>query len=368
MTRTNAPGLPAGQPPHADPGPRLVTGQSEQVSDLDGQGRGGGTHDDEVWGYSIEDLIKTYRDGSTKAKYWRVRKEFEKINNGTIAQAYFAKKMHAGAVLLEVADGYKIRLAYDGAKSAMAPPSFEEVLWRTLCEERQSSVLLTGRPKDVVVQTVYSVVVYLLNVLDSLPTDESTDAGRERLDAAVASASRELDRLHNFVRDASGRASLQSYLFGLPFGIMGASILFVLATWLSTTFSSLELETLAVCLASGAIGAVVSVMTRTTRGQHLDVDIEQSPRVTVLTGSFRPIIGALFGAALFILVQGGLLPLTPPATASGTSAELFFFCGLAFIAGFSERWAQDTIVRSAPTVPAASSLRPAEERPSPART
>ena len=56
-------------------------------------------------------------------------------------------------------------------------------------------------------------------------------------------------------------------------------------------------------------------------------------------------MGAVFGVALYALVIGGLLPLdTDPQVAH-------FFGGLSFLAGFSERWAQDTIIRSAPIAP-----------------
>ena len=61
---------------------------------------------------------------------------------------------------------------------------------------------------------------------------------------------------------------------------------------------------------------------------------------------FRPLVGATFGVALYVLVIGGLLPL-----ASNSQTAAHFFGGLSFLAGFSERWAQDTIVRSAPIAP-----------------
>jgi hypothetical protein len=85
-------------------------------------------------------------------------------------------------------------------------------------------------------------------------------------------------------------------------------------------------------------------MFRVTNGQHLSVDAHQGIAVTVAAGAFRTLIGSVFGVVLFVLVQAGLLPLDP-AHASGPA---MFYTGLAFLAGFSERWAQDTILRSAP--------------------
>ncbi|WP_284746625.1 hypothetical protein [Amycolatopsis sp. RTGN1] len=53
---------------------------------------------------------------------------------------------------------------------------------------------------------------------------------------------------------------------------------------------------------------------------------------------------------MFVLVTGGLLPIAT----SLTGEKVLFF------AGFSERWAQDTIVRTLPGLPEAADPRPAE--------
>ena len=54
----------------------------------------------------------------------------------------------------------------------------------------------------------------------------------------------------------------------------------------------------------------------------------------------------MFGIALYVFVTTGLVPFAVPAD---DLKQQLFFAGLAFLAGFSERWAQDTIVQSAPT-------------------
>ena len=114
-------------------------------------------------------------------------------------------------------------------------------------------------------------------------------------------------------------------------------------------------RTVASCLAAGAVGAVISVMVRSTRGTTLEVDFERGQAVTLLAGGFRPIIGAVFGGALHVLVLGGLLPLQVPQISgialTAGERNAFFFLGLSFLAGFNERWAQDTIVNSAPRFP-----------------
>ncbi len=88
-------------------------------------------------------------------------------------------------------------------------------------------------------------------------------------------------------------------------------------------------------------------MARITRRSTLNIDIAQGHGVTGLAGAIRPLIGAIFGLALFVFVNGGLVPIDVPT--EQWKANLFF-ASVAFLAGFSERWAQDTIVHSAPSL------------------
>ena len=99
-------------------------------------------------------------------------------------------------------------------------------------------------------------------------------------------------------------------------------------------------------IAAGGLGAIISVMIRISRGQRLDVDTTQEPSMTCLAGSFRPVIGGVLGVALYVLLKAHVIPLDVPAASD--PATPYFFTAIAFLAGFSERWAQDTIVRSTP--------------------
>jgi len=148
------------------------------------------------------------------------------------------------------------------------------------------------------------------------------------------------------VQASARRTALGRYLAGLPIGAVIGSALVALAAHSLTIGAVVENNHLPICLASGAIGAIISVMARVSQGERVDVDSDKSKMVTVLAGSFRPVIGAVFGAVLYVLICGGLLPLTVP----GGDQKCLFFAGLAFVAGFTERWAQDTIVSSAPKV------------------
>jgi hypothetical protein len=64
----------------------------------------------------------------------------------------------------------------------------------------------------------------------------------------------------------------------------------------------------------------------------------------VLFGVLRPLVGCVFGWALYALVAGGLASYIQIPDDADT--RTLFFSSLAFIAGFSERFAQDVIVRT----------------------
>lgn len=102
-------------------------------------------------------------------------------------------------------------------------------------------------------------------------------------------------------------------------------------------------------IAGGAIGALLSVLERLTRGA-LTVAFESGG--LAMSGVSRPVVGALSGLALFALVEGGIVPLDVP---SSTTDRGFFFAGVAFLAGFTERLAKDVFGNAASSLSAAPS-------------
>ena len=324
---------------------------------------------------SVNELIEAYHEKG-RPRFAQLRHAFED-HHGEIIEYYFARDANAGALLVKNPhkhwyrrSGYRIAVAYDSSRSV---PALDEALRTAQREERQSAILLPGRAGRILAQTAYLLIVYLLSTIDWLQ-QHSPDAGTGKLispdnnairhiKSVCASAQRDLRKMEQFTRRSARRAALQCYLMGLPMGA-AIGILLVICTFKSQIIGKIDdnSSTIAFCLAAGAIGAVISVMVRITRGTTLDVDYDRGRVVTALAGSFRPVIGAVFGGALYVLVQAGLLPLhVPTADSLGASPcdhTVFFFIGLAFLAGFSERWAQDTIVSSAPKFPAARGPEP----------
>ena len=270
---------------------------------------------------------------------------------------YVAKGIDAWAVLEEKRNGprhtLKIRMTYPPDVVASEPPEFERALWRARAIERQSRLVIGGKPSKVLTEMIFSVIVYLLGVLascHSMESDPTRDDGGtrgmtpgERMDKGTKIAQVELARLSRFACDAELRSALKRYVLGLPIGLTAVILLGWLAGLTPMFHGNVADIDLVRALNAGAIGATVSVMIRITRGQKLDVDSTQGLAMTMLTGAFRPVVGAVLGAALYVLLLASLLPLEVPQE----SAE-YFFAAIGFLGGFSERWAQDTIVRSVP--------------------
>jgi hypothetical protein len=106
------------------------------------------------------------------------------------------------------------------------------------------------------------------------------------------------------------------------------------------------------CLVAGAVGAVVSVMSRISSGRFtLHYDVGRGD-LTFL-GLIRPLLGAIFGLALYFAVVSGILDVFAINKDEGTK-RLYFLLVVAFLAGFSERWAKDVLTSAERTiVPAA---------------
>ena len=93
----------------------------------------------------------------------------------------------------------------------------------------------------------------------------------------------------------------------------------------------------------GGTGAVLSVLQRLGRG--LDLAPEGEKQSFMQQGFVRPWIGSLLGIASFVLLKGGLISI---ATPSSTADQILYYGGIAFLAGFSERFAQDMLAVPGP--------------------
>lgn len=327
------------------------------------------------------------RSETAAAEYVRLYQAFED-SHGVVLDHFFGSRVKSAVVL--TAD-YRVRIRYPAEAVASVQPEFEEAVWRATALAQRSRVLLGSGPTvdwralRILAEGQQSVLVYLLGVLDSLSIDlprsngrrlrsraeanarqanghrESEDSSIHRIRKAVTAANCDLDRLDDYTRLVADRVALRRYLLGLPLGVIGL-VLVAIALALSagwTGMTEIDLEYLLIPLVTGGVGALISVMTRVSSGD-LNVAHTVNARMTFLAGVFRPLLGAVFGVALYVLLKAGLLPFVDPPPGE---AEFFFFAGVGFLAGFSERWAQDQIVQTASAAERSQSVRARRVQP-----
>ena len=310
----------------------------------------------------LDDLIQAHprcRTKGSREDFARLLEQYRGSDHQVVDQ-YFAKHIQAGALHVcrrarfRRRRDYEIRMRYPGEIVAAVQPEFEAALWRARAMEQQTALVVTGRPRRVLLEMLFSIIVYLLGVLDSVEclaavgqgARKTTECSRvHRIEKALQIAHSELTRLQEFADQAAIRAALKHYVLGLFIGGIAVSA----SAWTASRtqmFEQAPTLDLVRAITAGGSGAFISVMIRISHGQRLDVDTTQEPFMTCLAGIFRLVIGGALGVALYVLLKADLIPLEIPVESD--VAAPYFFTAIAFLAGFSERWAQDTIVRSTP--------------------
>jgi hypothetical protein len=101
----------------------------------------------------------------------------------------------------------------------------------------------------------------------------------------------------------------------------------------------------------GALGSVISVLLRSQ--SFVDVKRKQ-PLSLFFTGFFKPVVGMAFSIFVYSILRSEIISF-------GTSIKLenrnYLYIAIAFIAGFSERFVQDIVIRTEQTVAGSTSER-----------
>jgi hypothetical protein len=172
--------------------------------------------------------------------------------------------------------------------------------------------------------------------------------------AALAHERAEMKKVKDYYCEAANGQAQLIYSGGI------ATVLVVLAAiaalWLSITWA-----TPIGALIAGAVGAVVSVIQRINSGSF-ELDYDVGGPYAFFLGGLRPLLGGAFGVAITFAFDGGLLHL-PVAANETTNDRRLALLVLAFLAGFSERWAQDTLTSVMPGSKSAPAPAPAATTP-----
>jgi hypothetical protein len=194
--------------------------------------------------------------------------------------------------------------------------------------------VLRGASEQIAMRWILGIEMHLLGYFEreDVPPDERTEA------EIVRTQRRKLADVEAYYHRAATQAGRVVYVSGMLIGELLVALLGVLAGFLlwvaDTPFQARELALL--CYGAGAVGALVSVMSRMGKPEagRFNMDFELGRRLIRRIGAFRPFVGATFGLALYFLLESGLLDLKPDP-----AQKPFFYGFAAFLAGFSERFA-----------------------------
>jgi len=154
---------------------------------------------------------------------------------------------------------------------------------------------------------------------------------------------KEIAHARSYLRQAANGEAQIVYVFGMTLGI---AFLGLLAGLLGAFVDPGRLDRREIlgCLIAGGLGALVSAMSRISGG-HFALASDFGARYPLFLGVLRPLIGSVFGLAIYFLFASGLVTISDlPPKGGDPNTRLYFYAALAFIAGFSERWARDMLL------------------------
>jgi hypothetical protein len=279
-------------------------------------------------------------DAAAAEAYDSVRAAFQE-SHGEIVRAYWCSHVQSAVALTEkkrlhgrLAPSFGFHRETDWATKSS--PDVAAELHR--CDELavRAKAVLTGVRQRICLELVVSCAAHLLSLVDRR-------AGTEDEAQAAAALEREraaIDKVEAYYCEAANGQAQLVYFGGI------AAVVLILAAACAPWLALVWVAPVA-ALVAGAVGAVVSVIQRINSGSfELEYDVG-GPYVLFL-GGLRPLIGGVFGMAITFAFSGGLLHLPVAQDASAGDRRLALLV-LAFLAGFSERWAQDTLTSIVPS-------------------
>jgi hypothetical protein len=196
--------------------------------------------------------------------------------------------------------------------------------------------VLNATPRRIALEWIFSEQNYLLGFVERTGSNPRPD----ELESTVRRHQEEIDRLERYYDRAASKAARIWYFGGMVVGLFVVIGLGALIPFVITPFGDIDLATTSMrrfyaCFVAGAVGAMVSVMTRMRDEDRISLDYEVGELLILMLGGFRPVLGAIFGVVAYFAIDSGFVALTPPP--GGT--PFLYYALFAFLAGFSERFA-----------------------------
>ncbi len=202
----------------------------------------------------------------------------------------------------------------------------------------RAKAVLTGVRQQICLELVVSCAANLLSLVDKRARSGDEDSTAEALDRERAA----VKKVESYYCEAANGQAQLIYFGGI------ATVTLVIAA-VATVWLSISWAAPVAALVAGALGAVVSVIQRINSGVF-ELEYDVGGPYTFFLGGLRPVLGGVFAMAITFAISGGLVHLPVDAPAHSDNRR-FALLVLAFLAGFSERWAQDTLTAIVPATP-----------------
>jgi hypothetical protein len=334
------------------------------------------------------DQVTPQERKAAENRYHEKLKQFTALE-GKIVAAYWSATVPSGIVmteqrrhrnLLNLLLGPTLTLHRATTWLTASDPRIAELLHHCDTLGNKAAQILTRTSKRVAMTWIFSAESYLLGIVEGrswgpIPAPSETNGRREpkaadghppsagttgqtsaaeRTKASEESAKKpsrgmsedelvdrgraEIIEIEKYYDRAAANAARFNLFWGMVAGaFLAGAVAVVIALIAHFGFDSIDLQSVSTrfffaCYSAGALGAMVSVLTR-MRSSTFSLDYEVGRTAAFWLGAIRPFIGAIFGLFIYFALQSELLQLQEPAE----TKAFFFFTLLAFVAGFSER-------------------------------
>jgi hypothetical protein len=217
--------------------------------------------------------------------------------------------------------------------------------------------------ESVGLKRIMAVASHVLGVLDR---DEGK-VDKAEAQRIATEQNHELGDIRDYYRRAGARIGLTVYTQGMIMGVILVAVLLALglvalSLWSSITWDRYDTR-IVVSIVAGALGAFVSVLQRISSSDKtkFTVHYDLGKRTLYMLGSYRPVLGAVFGVFTYFVLASGILQMK---TLPDTRTALYYYGSLAFVAGFSERFTQVLAKSVESLVPAQGTTNESDSGPS----
>lgn len=278
--------------------------------------------------------------GRHEKLYRRFEAAFE-ARHGRIVNSYWCRTEASGVALTVkrrpgvIPDVIRLHWATDWTMKDL--PELRDFLFRCETLAVRVTEVLRDTSKRIAIQRVFNSMSFILGFAE-------TEGARDPavMTKVVEAQTLELKDIERYYRGAKGRSGQIVYLGGTLLGILPfLAIGLIAGIFGAFDAGRADVRTGAVCFAAGAVGALVSVTSRMSRHSSL-IDPEFGRDTVRTLGSLRPFVGAVFGLMTYFALRSGLVSLV-----DSNGKSFSFYVVLSFVAGFSERFAQDMLLGAA---------------------